>query len=142
MSQFYPSSRSVVFARRRRVLCFPARTVLVLCVLSTSVAIHAQSVPQIVSGIALALDDREQMKLKAGGSSPPKGVLRKPQENAWNKKGGTPAATLNGHRRSRRLPASFAVGAPRFRSPAARRKIRSKHLRFQAGDLAHLPGDE
>jgi hypothetical protein len=43
------SSGSVGFSRKRELLRFLARTVLGLCVLSTSVATCAQSVPQLVS---------------------------------------------------------------------------------------------
>ncbi len=49
MNQLYPSSWPVVFSRTRGVPRFFAQTVLVLCVLSTSVALHAQSVPMLLS---------------------------------------------------------------------------------------------
>src|SRR5881394_1021739 len=49
MSPLHTSSRSVGFPRRRRVLRILARTMLVLCMVSSSVASYAQSVPQLVS---------------------------------------------------------------------------------------------
>src|SRR5437762_14099625 len=49
MNHFYYSSRSVGFSRRNGGPRFLARAVLIACVLSTSVAMHAQSVPMLIS---------------------------------------------------------------------------------------------
>src|SRR5947207_5383647 len=49
MNEFYASFRSEVFSRRRRVPRFFARAVLILSVLSTSAATHAQSAPTLAS---------------------------------------------------------------------------------------------